>query len=576
MAEQKQCKQCGRQFEITDDDLAFLEKISPEFGGKKYLFPAPTICPSCREIKRMLLRNERVIYKRKSDHSGEELTSIFAPDKTEYKVFSPKEWYSDVWNPMDFGREFDFEKSFFEQFDRLIHEVPRPANNLINVENCDFCNQTWYSKNCYLCFNANDDENCMYCSETHHARNCVDCFDTQNCELCYSCYNCAKCFSSRYLEYCKECSESYFLYDCSSCKNCMLSNGLHNKQYVFKNQQLTKEQYEAKLEEYNLGKLSVVEDLKNEFQAIKQNAVHKYANILNSENCTGNDLIDCKNCENCFNMLKGENCKNILSTEDKALASREICFTAHPELCYEGAMMVGFKHAFGMMIVEGNGVYYSQFCENCKDCFGCVGLKQKQYCVFNKQYTKDQYDQLVAEIIEHMQKNNEWGEMFPTSISPYGYNETVAQIYHPKTKEQATAIGAKWQDNDYSLKFDGPFYEPKDDIKDYDEASEQAERNKLLSGVLKCEVTGKPFKIMPQELAFYIENGIPVPTKHSEVRYMELFKLRNPHALYDRECMCEEQSHGHTGKCQNKFKTTYAPDRPEKVFCEDCYQKSTI
>ena len=574
MAELKTCKQCGEQFTVADDDLAFLEKISPEVGGQKYLISAPTCCPVCREIKRMLLRNERVIYKRKSDYSGEELTSIFAPDKTDYKIFSPTEWYSDAWNPFEFGRDFDPSRSFFEQFNELIHDVPRPANNLISVENCDFCNQVWHSKNCYLCFNAIDSENCMYCSETHHAKNCLDCFDTQNCELCYGCYNCAKCYNSRYLEYCKECSESYFLYDCSSCKNVMMSNAQHNKQYVFRNQQLTKEEYESKIKEYDFGKRSVIEELKKEFSELKSLAIHKYANILNSENCTGDDLIDCKNCENCFNMLKGENCKNIISTEDKALESREICFTAHPELCYEGAMMVGFKHAFGMMVIEGSGIYYSQFCENCKDCFGCVGLRQKQYCAFNKQYSKEQYEELVPKIIEHMQKTGEWGEYFPAEISPYGYNETVAQLYHPKSKEEAIAIGAKWQDNDYSLKFDGAFYEPEDDIKKYDDENEEGERKALLSGVLKCEVSAKPFKILPNELAFYIENNIPVPTKHSEVRYMELFNMRNPHVLHRRQCMCEETGHGHDGRCKEEFETTFEPKRPVKVYCNTCYYKS--
>ena len=30
----------------------------------------------------------------------------------------------------------------------------------------------------------------------------------------------------------------------------------------------------------------------------------------------------------------------------------------------------------------------------------------------------------------------EWGEFFPSSISPFGYNETVAQDYYPMTREE--------------------------------------------------------------------------------------------------------------------------------------------
>lgn len=36
---------------------------------------------------------------------------------------------------------------------------------------------------------------------------------------------------------------------------------------------------------------------------------------------------------------------------------------------------------------------------------------------------------LCSKVIEHMMATKEWGEFFPTSISAFGYNETVAQEY---------------------------------------------------------------------------------------------------------------------------------------------------
>ena len=32
--------------------------------------------------------------------------------------------------------------------------------------------------------------------------------------------------------------------------------------------------------------------------------------------------------------------------------------------------------------------------------------------------------------------DGEWGEFFPSSLSPFGYNETVAQEYFPMTREE--------------------------------------------------------------------------------------------------------------------------------------------
>ncbi|MDP2630924.1 MAG: hypothetical protein Q8P56_05975 [Candidatus Uhrbacteria bacterium] len=35
-------------------------------------------------------------------------------------------------------------------------------------------------------------------------------------------------------------------------------------------------------------------------------------------------------------------------------------------------------------------------------------------------------------------------------------------------------------------------------------------------------------------------------------------------------------SHDHEGRCAVKFQASYAPDRPEIVYCEQCYQAETV
>jgi len=63
----KKCVQCGRDFEITDDDLKFYDKGSPVVKGRKFVMPSPTHCPDCRLMKRLAFRNEKNLYKRKCD-----------------------------------------------------------------------------------------------------------------------------------------------------------------------------------------------------------------------------------------------------------------------------------------------------------------------------------------------------------------------------------------------------------------------------------------------------------------------------------------------------------------------------
>jgi hypothetical protein len=46
---------------------------------------------------------------------------------------------------------------------------------------------------------------------------------------------------------------------------------------------------------------------------------------------------------------------------------------------------------------------------------------------------------------------------------------------------------------------------------------------------------------------------------------MVRIKRVNPPKLWHRKCMKEG--------CQNEFETSYAPERPEIVYCEKCYQQ---
>jgi len=63
-------------------------------------------------------------------------------------------------------------------------------------------------------------------------------------------------------------------------------------------------------------------------------------------------------------------------------------------------------------------------------------LNTAKYCILNKQYTKEEYEKLMPKIIEYMEKTEEWGEFFPASLSPFGYNETIAMEYFPLTREE--------------------------------------------------------------------------------------------------------------------------------------------
>jgi hypothetical protein len=267
------------------------------------------------------------------------------------------------------------------------------------------------------------------------------------------------------------------------------------------------------------------------------------------------NVINCVNLEYCKDSCDhdwwGQHTEKILECDEVGDNASNIMFTQHSFEC-------------------STILYSIEIFSGCHDIFGCVGLAHKQYCIFNKQYTKEEYEELVAKIIEHMKKTGEWGEFFPMSMSFFGYNESTANGFHPLTREKAKKYGANWQDEDFGLEYDGLFYKPLE----VDEYRSQEKAGELLKGILKCEISGRPFKIQSKELAFYIENNIQIPSIHPDERHKARFAQNNPLNLFSRECMCEESAHEHEGKCQTKFQTTFSPDRPETIYCEDCYQKS--
>ena len=126
-------------------------------------------------------------------------------------------------------------------------------------------------------------------------------------------------------------------------------------------------------------------------------------------------------------------------------------------------------------------MYYCELCFGNQNLFGCIGLRHKKYCILNKQYTKEEYEKMVAKIIQHMQQTGEWGEFFPKELSPFAYNETIAYEYFPLEKEEALAKGLRWYEDESEKMYRGPKYEIPDDIKDVND--------EILKTILTCEET---------------------------------------------------------------------------------------
>ena len=567
----KVCQFCKKDFIIESDDFAFYEKMR---------VPPPTFCPECQAIRQMTFRNENKLYRRTNNDPEAEsskLISMFSEDK-DLVVYDHKSWWGDSWDSYSYGKDYDFSRPFFEQMKELIKTIPWP--NLINWNsvNSDYCNYTTDNKNCYLVFGGDFNENCSYSKFNFHSRDSQDLFWVNKSDLCYECIDVDESYRVSFSQYSKGCSDSMFLFDCINCNYCIGCVNLRNKSHCIFNKQYTKEEYINIINEYKLDTRTGIELFKNKFLEFKLKFPHKYANIIKSIGCTGNNIIESKNCINCFEA--NTNCKDLKNVNFAgwgAYDSRSTCYTGHnSELVYDSLCIFSKSHniKFSLFQPSSMNLTYVYNCPASSNLFGCVGIKKGNYAILNKQYTKEQYEELIPKIIKHMNdmpyidskgRIYKYGEFLPSELSPFAYNETVAFDYYPLTKEEAISMGYSWKDQeekDYNVTI------PSDKIPE--KISEVSDE--ILDEVIGCEHYGKcndqcstAFKIIPEELNFYKRMNLPLPNLCPNCRHYNRLKQRSPLKLWHRSCM-------NTG-CTNEFETSYAPDRPEIIYCEKCYQQ---
>jgi len=560
---QKSCASCGSNFEITDDDLAFLGKISPTFGGKIFSIPPPDLCYDCRQQRRLAQRNERNLYKRQCDMCQKNMISVYSSDK-QTPVYCPTCWYGDGWDPLTHQLEYDFHRSFFEQFHDLWRGFPKMGILTIGDNiNSEYIHNGYRLKNCYLIFDGEQAEDSYYGELYGLIKDCCDFFFLKECQLCYECVLCQNCFDLQYSRFCSNCSNSLFLLDCVSCRNCIGCVNLRQKEYHIFNEPVSEEEFERRKHEFHLETHSGVESLRAKCEKFFLSKPRRASRGLHNENVSGDNLHECKDtfhsfdclgvrdgryCTNC--MMGGNDIGDIDAWGDQLSVAYNCAYIGAGANSLIGCFYVG---------MGASNVYYSMFCMlGASHCFGCVGLKKHSYCILNKQYSKEEYEALIPKIIHEMENDNEWGAFFPPNLSAFAYNETVAQDYFPLTKEQAIAKGWSWRDKIEEMQNVEKVIDANllpDSIADIPDD--------ILNWALRCESTKHPYRIQKAELAFYRKMNIPIPRKHFDVRHAERIALRNPRKLWKRAC----------GKCGKEMQTTYAPERPEIVYCEECYLK---
>ncbi|MEK7174375.1 MAG: hypothetical protein AAB759_01820 [Patescibacteria group bacterium] len=558
------CQNCKTTFVIEPEDFQFYAKI---------VVPPPTFCPDCRFQRRLAFFNATNLYRRKCDLCHKESISTFHPDAP-YTVYCPKCWWSDAWSPLDYGRNYDFSRPFFEQLNELWHSVPiiGISTDPDSTASSPYTHDVGHMKNSYLIFHGESCEDNAYGFYNYKNRSTFDCTAVVESERCYDgmhSYRTNHCIGAR--DQLANSIDCIFCRDCLNCQNCFGCANLKNKKYHIFNKPYTKEAYFEELKKYDLGSYKgyvAAQRAAEEFwktQPLKS----EYNEFI--ENCTGPNIFFSKNVKDSIEVQHAEDSRWLflvwgLPTKDSYDIST---WGNNVTWSYEGCV-VG-ENATRMLFCQDAGLdfsnaEYAKISVSAADHFGCVSVRKTKHCILNKQYSKEEYEALRERIIQHMNDMPytdahgnvyRYGEFFPPEMSPFAYNETLAQNFFPLTKAEAERKKYPWRVIERAEQAATLTAEDlPDHIKDAPD--------NIVNETIKCPTCPRAYRIIQMELDFLRQMNVPLPRRCPMCRIEE--KLN----IWVKD---QERNRRSCSVCGAEFESKYREPEAPMVLCRKCYNR---
>lgn len=542
---------CEGVFKITNEDIKFFKILH---------VPPPKCCPVCRRQKRFAFINQINLYKRPNNAPGAGNKIIsYVPPVSPLIVYDI-ESYRNKFDPYTYGFSYNSESPFFDQFLDLRLKVPQPSiiRDPSNI-NSEYSINGRNLKNGYYVSGGWNSEDVWYSVTVSDSRSVMDSLLVRSVENAYELVSSEKCYNCRYLYFSDNCIDSQFLYDCNNCTECFGCVNLRNKTHCFFNEQLDKGSYEKKINELNLSKHKTISEIESRFWKFVKLQPVRASRHEQVDNVSGVNIANSKNCDDAIYVVKTEHtlhCDQLIGNKDSMDAS----VSGGSEKLYQtigvGSSSANVKFSFlSKFIIESEFLIN---CRNVQNCFACVGLENKSYCIFNYQYEPQKYYEELDKIKTNLLKNGEYGEFPPFSFSTFAYNGSQADFVFPLNKEEVERLGALWQP-DLEIDTGGIPILDKNEISD----SIQDINDSILNKAILCEETNRPFRIVNSELKFYRDNKIPLPTVHPHRRIKKRFDYIGNYRMYDG--ICES--------CGKEIKTFYKPKQDWRLFCDECYKK---
>lgn len=301
-------------------------------------------------------------------------------------------------------------EGFFQELQRLIYRFPKPYTHTLNSENSEYGDQLYYCKNMLYCFDSTKSADCIYGYNLHSSVNCTDCDYVVDSQLCYESVDTNNSFNSDFLEYCSNMRDSSFCTNCSNCSDVFGCVNLSNKSFCIFNRQLTEEEYKQKIGKYK--SMSSTEILKMVEVLKKRYPLTQAKGINNVNSPYGNNIYNCKDSYLCFDSSDLENCGYMFDSGGSKFCYDAV-FSGDLELTYE-AIDSGNLFNCNYLLWSANcqDSSYLISCSDVKNSLGCVNLEHKEYCILNRQFTKEEYEKIAPSILTELNnKNLGWGSL---------------------------------------------------------------------------------------------------------------------------------------------------------------------
>ena len=492
------CQNCKNGFTIEPDDFTFYKKMG---------VPAPILCPECRFKRKAQFRNEFVLYNRSCDLCHEPIISMYSPSST-FTVYCPDCWHSDKWDSFSYGRVYNSNRPFFDQFKELTHSVPKCAlyrSDVMKSVNSPYENFAGGNKDCYLVANSGpNNENCAYSRGMLQCRNVFDGYNIDKSENIYEGVNIHNSKGVSWSQNVSECLDSSFLLNCVGLQNCFGCVNLRHKKYHFLNEPLSKEEWKKKVEPI-IGSYSAIKEFAKNFEEFSLKFPRRENNNLKSVAVTGDYIFESKNCRSSFELAF---CENVNYSFSVKLAKDTYDIIGHgrnSELLLE-AVATGYSARVisSWWVENAQDVAYCFATRNSQECFGCDGIKNSKFSILNKRYDEKEYRQITNTIKQELIQAGDYGLFFPPALNLFAYNETIAQDNLPLTKDEALAQGYRWEDNLQITTGKETLKSEKipDDISEISE--------KIIDEILACVSCKRNYKIIQAEFQFYKLMSIPL------------------------------------------------------------------